>query len=465
MKNTESLHSLFELVIRGGTLVTANDTFRADIGIQDGKIAVLGENLQGLQNIDATDKWILPGGVDPHVHLEMPVGNTRSSDDWLTGTIAAACGGTTTVIDFAEPANGETLQQALNSRRELAESKSVVDFALHMTITNDKPSTLHQIPRMIELGCTSFKTYLTYEGFRLSDSALLHVMVAVRDAGGIVLVHAENDAIIQHLHEQFRREHKTLPIYHALSHPPLSEVEAIQRVIALADSTNVQVYLVHLSTSGGTDAIRVARQKGGSVFGETCPQYLLLTSEELKRPNFEGAKFVCSPPLRSAMDNLALWDSLSKDTLQTIGTDHCPFFFKGQKDLGHDNYERIPGGLPGIEGRLALIHNFGVWTGKISLNRWVQVCCTNPAKIFGLYPQKGCLVPGADADIVVFDPNKRVTITQTLFHEQVDYTPYEGIELMGYPVLTLSRGKIIVENGVFLGRRGDGHYLARKAQA
>jgi dihydropyrimidinase len=465
MKNTEPIHSLFDLVIRGGTLVTASDTFRADIGIQDGKIAVLGENLIGLQNIDATDRWILPGGVDPHVHLEMPVGSTRSSDDWLTGTIAAACGGTTTIIDFAEPANGETLEQALIARKKLAESKAVIDFALHMTIANDKPNTLRQIPRMLELGCTSFKTYLTYSGFRLSDPEFLHVLVAVRDAGGLVLVHAENDAIIQQMHGQFRREHKTAPIYHALSHPALSEVEAIQRVIAMADSVNARVYIVHTSTAGGAAAIRVARQHGASVFGETCPQYLLLTSEKLERPGFEGAKFVCSPPLRSSADNLALWDSLSQDTLQTIGTDHCPFFYEGQKDLGLDNYEKIPGGLPGIEARLALIHNFGVWPGKISLNRWVQVCSTNPAIIFGLYPQKGSLVPGADADIVVFDPNERVTISQTLFHEQVDYTPYEGIELIGYPVLTLSHGKIIMENGTFLGKRGDGRYLARKVQA
>jgi dihydropyrimidinase len=465
MKNTESIHSLFDLVIHSGTLVTASDTFMADIGILDGKIALLGENLQGLQNIDASDKWVLPGGVDPHVHLEMPVGSTRSSDDWLTGTIAAACGGTTTIIDFAEPEEGETLEQALIARKELAESKAVIDFALHMTITNDKPATLSQIPRMLELGCSSFKTYLTYEGFRLSDPAFLHVLVAVRDAGGMVLVHAENDAIIQQLHEQFRRENKTAPKYHALSHPPLSEIEAIQRVIAMADSVNAQLYIVHMSTAGGAEAIRIARRQGITIYGETCPQYLLLTSRELERPDFEGAKFVCSPPLRSSQDNQVLWNSLSEGTLQTVGTDHCPFFFQGQKDLGRGDYEKIPGGLPGIEARLALIHNFGVWPGKISLNRWVQICSTNPAKIFGLYPQKGSLLPGADADIVVFDPNKRVNITQTLFHEQVDYTPYEGFELMGYPVLTVFRGKVIAENGIFLGKRGDGRYLARKAQA
>lgn len=465
MKNTRSLHNTFDLVIHGGTLVTTSDTFKTDIGILDGKIVVLGEDLQGKQAIDATDKWILPGGVDPHVHLEMPVGSTRSSDDWLTGTIAAACGGTTTVIDFAEPAPGETLEHALTARKELAESKAVIDFALHMTITNDDPATLHQIPRMLELGCTSFKTYLTYEGFRLSDPAFLQVLAAVRDAGGIILVHAENDAIIQHLHERFRQEHKTAPIYHAFSHPALAEVESIQRAIAMAGSVNARLYIVHTSTAGGAQAIRIARQQGISIFGETCPQYLLLTARELERPDFEGAKFVCSPPLRSQEDNHALWISLSEDTLQTIGTDHCPFFFHGQKELGRKDYEKIPGGLPGIEGRMALIYSCGVWPGKISLNRWIQVCCTNPAKIFGLYPQKGSLLPGADADIVVFDPNKRVKITQTLFHEQVDYTPYEGFELIGYPVMTLSHGRIIAENGIFLGKRGEGRYIARKVQA
>jgi dihydropyrimidinase len=456
---------IHDLVIHHGTLISPTQIIEADLAIDAGRIAAVGLDLSGRQEIDASGKYVLPGGIDPHVHLEMPVGVTRSSDDWFTGTRAAACGGTTTVIDFVEPRPGESLGSALQTRQELAKRKSSIDFGLHMTILNDDEQTLRDIKTMCELGCTSFKTYLTYEGLRLNDPAFLNVLAAVKRTGGIVLVHAENDAIVSHLQRQSREKKNTAPKYHAVTRPAIAEGEAIQRSLAMAEVTGTRLYVVHISTALGVEAIRAAQKRGVVAVGETCPQYLLLTDRELSRPDFEGAKYVCSPPLRSGSDNERLWIALAEDDLQTIGTDHCPFFFKGQKDLGIDNVEKIPGGLPGIESRLALIHQFGVRAGRLSLNRWVQVCCTNPARLFGLYPRKGSLEIGADADLVVFDPNKQVTLTKSILHEQVDYTPYEGFEVQGTPVMTIQRGRVIVEEGVFHGAPGDGRYLARQVGA
>jgi dihydropyrimidinase len=451
----------YDLVIHSGKLVNADQTLDADLGILGEKIVAIGQNLNGRRVIDASGLLVLPGAVDPHVHLEMPVGTTRSSDDWYTGTCAAAYGGTTTIIDFVEPAAGESLTHALSLRRELAKSKSVIDFGLHITITNDDPQTLDEISSICQDGCTSFKTYRTYDGFKLSDTAFLNVLTAVRSAGGVVLVHAENDAIIGYLKRQFRTDKQTDPIFHARSRPAIAEGEAIQRSLAMAEVTGARLYIVHISTALGEEALIAARKRGVKAYGETCPQYLLLTERELMRPDFEGAKFVCSPPLRTDADRERLWQGLSVDDIQTVGTDHCPFNFHGQKNLGRHNYEDIPGGLPGIETRLALLYQFGVRSGRMSLNRWVEVCCANPARIFGLFPRKGALQPGADADIVLFDPGKKVTITKSILHEQVDYTPYEGFELQGYPVMTLLRGQMIVENSTLLPQPGSGHYLTR----
>jgi dihydropyrimidinase len=458
-------NSPHDLVIHNGKLVGPVQTLELDLAIDGEKIAAVGGNLSGRREIDASGKIVIPGGVDPHVHLEMPVGATRSSDDWFTGTRAAVYGGTTTVIDFVEPQLGESLTHALAARRQLAEEKTVIDFGLHMTITNDDRQTLDEIATLCDHGCTSFKTYLTYEGFRLNDSAFLNVLAAVNAVGGIVLVHAENDAIIAHLKHRLRGEKQFVPFAHALSRPAIAEGEAIQRSLAMAEVTGARLYVVHVSTALGADALRRARQRGVTAYGETCPQYLLLTDRELARQNFEGAKFVCSPPLRSDADRERLWQGLTVDDLQTVGTDHCPFFFRGQKDLGLKNYEEIPGGLPGIESRLALVHQFGVRAGRLSLNRWVQVCCTNPALIFGLYPRKGSLEPGADADIVLFDPEKKVIIKKSILHEQVDYTPYEGFELTGYPVTTILRGRMIMDNGNFTAAPGTGRYLDRQPGA
>jgi dihydropyrimidinase len=457
--------ALHDLVIRNGTLISPSRLLEGDLGVDQGKITRLGQGLRGRREIDAAGSYVLPGGVDPHVHLETPVGATRSSDDWFSGTRAAAFGGTTSVIDFVEPGPAETLEEALQARRRLACNQAVVDYGLHMTLTRADDETLTQVPALCRAGCSSFKTYLTYPGFRLSDPEMLRILTCVRTAGGIVLVHAENDAIIDHLQQQAREQPASTPRLHALTRPAIAEAEAIQRSLALAEVSGARLYIVHTSTALGVEAIQRARQRGVNVSAETCPQYLLLTEEALARPDFEGAKFVCSPPLRSPQDQERLWAGLANDDLQSIGTDHCPFNYHGQKDLGRDNFLDIPAGLPGIESRLALLHHFGVQAGRISLPRWVELCCSNPARIFGLYPQKGSLEPGADADLVIFDPTRRLRLGQATLHEQVDYSPYEGFELHGCPVTTLLRGQVIVENGEFLGAAGDGRYLPRPVSA
>ncbi len=455
----------FDLAIINGTLVTASDTFQADVGIQAGKIAVIGNGLTGKEVVDASGLLVLPGAIDPHVHLEMPTPVATSSDDWFTGTRAAACGGTTTVIDFVEPEPGESLLQALDARLAQAESKAVIDFSLHMTLDRVDEQTLTEIPQVVAAGLTSFKCYTTYS-MRLDDDQLLTALDAVGKAGGLTIVHAENDAIINRLRAEYIAAGKTAPRFHPLSRPAISEGEAIERVLALAAVAQAPVYIVHVSTQLGAEAIARAQSRDQAAFGETCPQYLLLTDERFGVPGFEGAKYVCSPPLRKPTDQDALWNALKSGVLQTVGTDHCPFFYKDTKNLGrsigdHPPFTEIPGGMPGIEGRLSLLYTFGVRTERITQNQWVEACSTGPARMFGLYPQKGALTPGADADIVLFDPEKQVTLSTAVLHENVDYTPYEGFELQGYPVQTYLRGQLIAENGEFIGNMQQGKYLPR----
>jgi dihydropyrimidinase len=450
-----------DLVIRGGTVIVEGDVYQADVGIKGETIAEIGTGLAGARNIDARGKLVLPGAVDPHVHLEMPVGSTTSSDTWESGTIAAACGGTTTVIDFVEPESNQALLEALHARRSLAEGQAAIDFGLHMTLSNADDHTLDQVAEVIAAGCPSFKTYLIYEGFYLDDAAFIKILETVRQQGGIVLVHAENHAMVEYLRRQFLADGKTESRYHALSHPSLAESEAIRRALALAELTHAQLYVVHVSTAAGTEAILDARRRGLPISGETCPQYLLLTEAEYQRPGFEGAKFVCSPPLRTEQDVERLWQGLAQGCLEVVATDHCPFFFDGQKDLGKESFDAIPGGLPGIEARLALLYSFGVRQERISLGQWVETCCTAPARLFRLYPKKGTLAPGADADIVVFDPDLEVRLSHSMLHEQVDYTPYEDLSLCGYPIMTFSRGTILWFEGAYVGSRGHGRFVAR----
>ena len=455
----------FDLVISGGALVTVSDTFKADIGIQTGKIATIGQGLKGEKVVDARGLLVLPGAIDPHVHLQMPTPVATSSDDWFTGTRAAACGGTTTVIDFVEPETGESLLHALDARRAQAESKAVIDFSFHMTLDRVDEDTLAEIPLVIEAGLTSFKCYTTYN-MRLEDDQLLDALAAIGKAGGLTIVHAENDAIVNRLRSDFIATGRTEPRFHPLSCPPISEGEAVERVLALAKVTGAPVLIVHVSTQLGAEAIERAQTRGQIVFGETCPQYLLLADEKYAAPGFEGAKFICSPPLRKAMDQDVLWHALKEGVFQVVGTDHCPFFYEGTKNLGRTlddtpPFTKIPGGMPGIEGRLALLYTYGVRRNRLTLNQWVQACSTAPAKIYDLYPLKGTLTPGADADIVLFDPEKQVTLSTDVLHENVDYTPYEGFELIGYPVKTFLRGQLIAENGEFIGKKWPGQYLPR----
>ena len=452
----------FDLAIKNGRVVTAANSFSADIGIVGEKIAAIEQGLHGKRLIDAGGKLVLPGAVDPHVHLEMPQGAVVSSDDFETGTIAAACGGTTTIIDFVEPEGDERLMEALVNRRAQADGRAVIDYGLHMTLVNARETTLAQIPDALQAGCSSFKTYTIYEGFYLEDTAMINALEAVRSAGGLVIVHAENRHIVKHLQDKFLAAGQDEPRFHPRSRPPIVEAEAVQRVLALAEIAGCPLYVVHVSTRLGVEALQQARFSGQTAFGETCPQYLLLTDARYDQPGLEGAKFVCSPPLRPVDNPPALWDGLARGHLQTVGSDHCPFNYAEQKTRGCDTFTQIPSGMPGIEARLALLYTFGVGQGRLSLNRWVEVCCTDPAKIFGLYPKKGTLAPGADADIVIFDPQREVTLSQEVLHEQVDYTPYEGFSLRGYPEVTIARGQVLCQDGEFIGPKGYGRFLFRK---
>ncbi len=334
-----------------------------------------------------------------------------------------------------------------------------------MTLLDANPATLAEIPAVIEAGVTSFKVYTTYS-FKLTDDQLVAGMAAVGAAGGIVLAHAENDAGIAFLRQRFLDAGHTAPRYHPRSRPAAMEAEAVERVLALGEVTGCPIYIVHTSTGRGADAIARARARGQAAYGETCPQYLVLTDAEYDRPGFEGAKFVCSPPLRTAEDQAVLWAHLAADALSAVGTDHCPFFYAGQKDLGRPDapppFNRIPGGMPGIEARLALLYTYGVGAGRLTLERWVEVCCTAPARIFGLAGRKGALTVGADADVVIFDPDREVTLSRAVLHENCDYTPYEGCQLKGYPVLTMLRGRVIARDGRFVGEQGGGRFLARR---
>lgn len=455
----------YDLVISDGTLVKADSTVELDLGISGGKIAAVGRGLSGCQRLNASGMLVIPGGIDPHVHLEMPTPVAISSDDWFTGTRAAACGGTTMVIDFVDPLPGERLLHAYETRRAKAEGKSVIDFGLHMTLDRVDSETLEEIPAVVATGLSSFKCYMTY-GMRLDDAQLLFALGAVGEAGGLTIVHAENDAIINHLRKTFIEAGCTAPKYHPLSRPAASEGEAVERVLALAETVGAPVYIVHVSTQRGAEAIARAQNRQQVAYGETCPQYLLLTDDCFDAPGFEGAKYICSPPLRKTTDQVALWRELSDGTFQAIGTDHCPFFYDGTKNLGRSledppPFTQIPGGIPSIEARLALLYTYGVRAGRLTLNQWVNACSTGPARTFGLYPKKGALEVGADADIVIFDPEMHKVISSEMLHENVDYTPYEGFKLVGYPVTTLIRGQVIARDGEYVGDDPRGRFVPR----
>lgn len=450
-------------LIRNGTLVTSADTCVADIGIAGEKIVVIGKDLpaEGAKVIDAAGKYIFPGGIDVHTHLDMPFGGTVSKDDFKTGTIAAACGGTTTIVDFCMQGKGQTLQEALINWHNKARNKAVIDYGFHMAITDINEAILQEMPAVIKQGYPSFKLFMTYDGLRVEDDVLLKALIEARDHDGIISVHAENYFVIKYLTEKFRREGKNEPIYHALSRPPLAEGEATGRAIKLALLTEAPLYVVHLTCRSALQEVACARKQSARIMAETCPQYLLLSEDNYREPDFQGAKYVMSPPLRPKENQEYLWRALAHDMLQVVATDHCPFDFKGQKEMGRNFFGEIPNGSAGVEARMMLLFDRGVNSGKISLNRFVAITATNPAKIFGMYPEKGTLAVGSDADITIFDPKLSKTISKKILHENVDHTPYENFQIKGFPIMTFSRGQIVAKNGDFVGQIGAGKFIAR----
>lgn len=453
-----------DTVVTNGTVVTATETYQADIGIEEGKIAALGRGLVGLETIDAQGNYVFPGAIDVHTHFELPSMGTVSADDFETGSIAAACGGTTTFIDFADQAKGESLPRALESRMERAKGKAAIDYSFHVAITDPTDEVMNiEMAEMAEQGITSFKLYMAYKGtYMVDDEALFKALLKVKELGALIMVHAENGDLLHYLISKHVAEGKKEPIWHARSHPPEAEAEAVGRAIILAALAGAPIYIAHVSTAQALEKVKEARDKGQPVLAETCPQYLFFNTEHYKLPNFEGAKYVISPPLRDKGDGDFLWKGLASGDLQVVSTDHCPFNFVGQKDMGRDDFSKIPSGMPGVETRVPLIYHFGVSEGRFSINRFVELVSTNPARLFGLAPQKGTISIGADADLVIFDPEKEVRLSVENLHMNVDHSPYEHITVRGYPLLVMQRGKIIVKDGQFVGEVGAGHFLKRK---
>jgi dihydropyrimidinase len=404
----------------------------------------------------------LPGGIDAHTHMEMPFGGTTSSDHFDTGTIAAAQGGTTTLVDFAIQTKGSSLRQGLDAWYAKAEGKAAVDYGFHMIFTDVNPTTLEEMNGIVREGVTSFKLFMAYPGvLYVDDGQIFRAMQKARDLGALICMHAENGIALDVLIEQAIARGETAPKFHSLSRPQIAEAEGTHRALALAEMAGAPVYIVHLSAPRALDKVVEARDRGMPVYAETCPQYLFLSLDDLAKPGFEGAKYVCTPPLRPKEMQEDIWRGLKTNDLQVVSTDHCPFCFKGQKELGRDSFAKIPNGMPGVETRMYLLWDGGVRTGRISMNRFVEITSTAPAKIFGMYPRKGTVAPGADADLIVWDPDKEHVLSEKTLHMRVDYSPYEGQKVTGAASHVFSRGELIVEEGNFLGKKGRGQFLKR----
>jgi dihydropyrimidinase len=456
----------FDTIIKNGTIVTAIDTLNADVGINGEKISAIATQLpaeNATRVIDATNHLLMPGGIDVHTHLDMPFGGTTSADDFQTGTIAAAYGGTTTLIDFAIQYKGQTLRQAFDAWMKKAHDKATIDFAFHCIITDVSSAQLDEMQQLIREGVTSFKLFMAYPGvFMLDDATIFRAMSQAAKYSGLICMHAENGGAIDVIVQQALAEGKRAPKYHALTRPTTAEAEATARAIALAEMAGAPVYIVHLSCNDALEKVREARDRGLPAYAETCPQYLYLSLENMDAPGFEGAKYVFTPPLREKWHQEKLWQGLAHDTLQVVSTDHCPFCFKEQKELGKDDFTKIPNGGPGIEHRLSLIYTGGVHGKRFSPNRFVEVVATAPAKLFGLFPRKGTIAVGSDADLVIFDPNEQQTISARTHHMRVDYSMFEGIQIKGVPKTVISRGKPVIDAGQFVGRPGSGQFLRRQ---
>ncbi len=464
------------LLIKSGTLITASETFIADILIDGEIIQEIGANLEipGAEIVDASGKLIFPGGVDPHTHFDLPMAGTVSSDDHYTGHKAAAFGGTTTALDFV-PQDPGTLADNVQAWRTKADPKAAIDFGFHMNITRFDEQTARQIPYLLDLGITSLKVFTAYNGrLRLQDGQIFQVMRIAQEQGFLTMLHAENGDVIDLLIDKALAEGHTTPEWHALTRPSWGAVESVLRGSALAAQAGAPLYVVHMNASGEVDQLQYARQAGVPVMGETCPQYLFFTIDDLRRP--DGAKWVCSRPMRTEVDQARLWQGLEDGTIQTIGTDHCAFFLDGTKpimyegkpvaipgkELGASDFTRIPNGLPGVGDRLPILWTYGVRAGKITPNQFVALMSSNPAKIFGLYPRKGSLLPGADADLVIWDPERKLTYGVAHAQHRTDYNLYEGWELVGYPEKVYLRGQLIVDGERWLGKPGMGRFLERK---
>jgi dihydropyrimidinase len=459
-------------LIQNGTIVTATDRYEADLLVDGETISQIGSKLdvRADRTIDARGRYVIPGGIDVHTHLDMPFGGTSSVDDFRTGTIAAAHGGTTTIVDFAIQERGRSLREAWETWMGKAEGKAAIDYGFHMILRESTPALREEMGAMVREGVTSFKLFMAYPGvFYMDDASIFRTMQRSGEIGATICMHAENGPVIDVLVEQALRKGHTAPKYHALTRPARLEAEATHRAICLAEIADVPVYIVHLSAAEALTEVARARQRGVQAYAETCPQYLFLSYEDYVRENLEGAKFVMSPPLRDEVKQDDLWRGLRLGDLQAISTDHCPFCFNETprspgKQLGRDDFSKIPNGAPGIEHRLSLTHDGGVLGGRISLNRWVELTSTAPAKMFGLFPKKGTIAPGSDADIVVFDPNAEHVISAETHHMNVDYSSYAGRRVKGPPALVLARGAVIIDTGDYTGGAGRGRYLERKSR-
>jgi dihydropyrimidinase len=459
----------FDVVIRGGTVATASDTFACDVAIRDGRVVALGHDLgPATEAIDATGKLVLPGGIDSHVHFAQPSGpDVVMADDFASGTRSAAFGGNTTVLPFCMQEKGQSLRAALKAYHAKAEGECYVDVSFHLIIADATPQVLGQeLPALVADGYTSFKVFMTYEGLALSDREMLEVMATARETGALVMVHAENYDAIRFMTDRLEQAGKTAPHFHAASRPMVVEREATHRAISLAELVDVPVIIVHVSNRESMEEIRRAQGKGLKVYGETCPQYLVLTEGDLEGLNMEGAKYVCSPPPRDRASQDACWEGLRTGVFSVFSSDHCPFRYDDPQGKltpkGRTSFRWVPNGIPGVAARLPILFSEGVAKGRIDLNRFVALTSTNHAKTYGLYPRKGTIAIGSDADIVIWDPERTLAITHDLLNDGSDYTPYEGLQVTGWPVLTMVRGRTVMREGELVGTKGHGEYLTRE---
>ncbi|MCM3141170.1 dihydropyrimidinase [Brevibacillus sp. MER 51] len=455
--------------IRNGTVVTASDTYQADILIEGEKIVAIGSNLDGkdAEMVDATGYYVFPGGIDPHTHLDMPFGGTVTSDNFYTGTKAAAFGGTTSIIDFCLTNKGEPLHSSISTWHEKARGKAVIDYGFHLMVSDANDQVLEELGAVVRNeGITSLKVFMAYKNVLMADDeTLFKTLVRAKELGALVQVHAENGDVLDYLIKQAIAKGQTDPVYHAYTRPPEAEGEATGRAIALTALADAQLYVVHVSCAEAVRRIAEAREKGWNVYGETCPQYLVLDITDLQKPGFEGAKYVWSPPLREKWNQDVLWGALKNGILQTVGSDHCAFNFSGQKELGLGDFTKIPNGGPIIEDRMRLLFSEGVAKDKISLNQFVDMTSTKVAKLFGMFPQKGTIAVGSDADIVLFDPNLKRTISVETHHMNVDYNPFEGMVVNGDIISVLSRGSFVIRDQQFVGQAGAGRFVKRSTFA